>query len=828
MDMKQRGMLNPYRVLDLTDEKGYLGGKLLGDLGADVIKVEKPGGDDARNIGPFYHDEEDPEKSLSWFAFNTSKRGIVLDIETVEGRDMFKNLVRSADIILESFPPGYMHQRGLGYTDLEKIHPGIIMVSISPFGQTGPYKNFKAPDIVAWAMSGFMSRFGDADRPPVQVSHFPQAYLLAAAASAVGAMMGLYHRLATGEGQYIDISIQECTAQCVEFQAILWDMMQVSQTRGQAQDSGLPLKWPCKDGYVIWLYWGGPMGTRFNRKLIDWMASEGMADEFLLNFDWDSQNFNMANLPPETLDCIISPTADFFMKHTRNELYMGATQHDVMLFPLLTVSDILENDQLIARKHWTAVDHPELGVSITYPGSFAQCSELSPQISRRAPLIGEHNLEIMKEGWNSSEVKSIHPADANTSPIRDNRTLLKQKKMLFEGLKIADFTRILAGPLVTKVFSDFGAEVVKIESSSEPELFRVSLPFKDGVPGVDRGGRLNWSGTGKRSISVNFSHPQGNELIKRIVAWADIVVENTSGGSMDRIGLGYEDLRAVNPEIIMLSTCMQGQTGPHSTHPGFGMQLTALSGFDHITGWPDREPVELGAYTDIIAPHFSILTILAALDYRNQTGKGQYLDLSQYENSIHFLAPIILEYTVNGRVAGRMGNRCPDSAPHGAYPCLGEDRWCVIAVYTDEEWDNFCRVINNPSWTGSPRFGSLKARKENEDELDQKVAEWTQRHTAETVMTLLQGVGVGAGVVRTVPEILEEDAQLKHRKFICELDHPEVGTYRAFRPHFVMSKTPSEVRRAPLLGEHNQYVFEELLGMSEDEITDLVIEGVIE
>lgn len=243
MAKKRQGMLSPYRVLDLTDEKGHLGGKLLGDLGADVIKVEKPGGDDARNIGPFYHDEEDPEKSLSWFAFNTSKRGITLDVETVEGQDVFKNLVKSADVVLESFPPGYLHSLGLGYDGLEKIRRQIVMVSINPFGQTGPYKDYKAPGIVAWAMGGFMSRFGDADRPPVQVSHYPQAYLLAAAASAAGAMMGLYHRQREGEGQHIDISIQECAAQCVEFQAILWDMMKVIQPRGQKQDSGFLHSW---------------------------------------------------------------------------------------------------------------------------------------------------------------------------------------------------------------------------------------------------------------------------------------------------------------------------------------------------------------------------------------------------------------------------------------------------------------------------------------------------------------------------------------------------------------------------------------------------------
>jgi benzylsuccinate CoA-transferase BbsF subunit len=294
------------------------------------------------------------------------------------------------------------------------------------------------------------------------------------------------------------------------------------------------------------------------------------------------------------------------------------------------------------------------------------------------------------------------------------------------------------------------------------------------------------------------------------------------------MGLGYEELKKVKPDIIMLSSCTQGQTGPCAVHPGYGLHLTSLAGFNHIAGWPDREPAWLSAYTDFPAPRFNLLTILATLDYRRRTGKGQYIDMSQYENGVHYLSPIILDYVVNQQVATRMGNRSSYAAPHGAYRCRGEDRWCAIAVFTDEEWQSFTGVIGNPALPNDSRFATLSARKENEDELDRLVEEWTIDHSPEEVMHLMQAAGVAAGVLQTGEDLLENDPQLRHRHLFWELDHPEVGEHRAPGPAFKSSKSPYEVRRAPLLGEHNEYALKELIGMSADEITELVIEGVLE
>ncbi|MFC1928893.1 CaiB/BaiF CoA transferase family protein [Chloroflexota bacterium] len=832
--VKSGGMLSPYRVLDLTDDKGLYCGKLFGDLGADVIKVERPGGDPARSIGPFYHDEYDPEKSLFWFAFNANKRGITLDIETADGQDTFKKLVKSADLVIESFPPGYMDKLGLGYSNLERINPGIIMVSITPFGQTGPYKDYKAPDIVAWAMGGQMYVWGDPDRPPIRISHHSQAYLHAGAEAAVSAVMALHYREATGEGQQVDVSIQASVAYITYMVTASWDMMRRIHRRGGGEllRPGINVRtrrvWPCKDGYILFYWEGGERARLHNMQFVNWMDSEGMADDFLREFDWDT--YDLETTTQAVVDRLEEATGKFFMSHTKAELLEGAVKHRAILYPISTTKDILDSVQLAARGFWAEVEHPELGTTITYPGAFAQLSEASPGISRRAPLIGEHNQEIYEKELGVPEGESLTSKQAGGYPelaVKRAGGKAGQRKLL-EGIKVVDFTRVITGPLTVKYLADYGAEVIKIESTRRHDAGRLSRPQKDGLVGVNRGGSFNQYNTGKLSVTLNLAHPRGVEIAKKLIARADVVVENFAGGVMARMGLSYEELKKVKPDIIMVSSCMMGQTGPHAAHPGFGHHLTGLSGFNHIAGWPDREAPYLGPYTDYIAPHFHVLAILAALDYRRQTGKGQYIDMSQYENGVHFMTPLLLDYALNHRMAGRTGNRYPYAAPHAAYRCRGEDRWCAIAVFTDDEWQGFCKVIGNPAWTEEPRFSTLQERKENEDELEKLVEDWTINHPAEEVMGMMQVAGVAAGVLQTGEDLLEHDPQLKHRHFYWELDHPELKKYHALGHSFVLSKSPCELRRAPLLGEHTEYALKEFLGMSDDEIAELVIEKVLE
>jgi len=393
-------LLTPYRVLDLADKRGYLCSQILADLGADVIKIEPPGGDPGRRIGPFNHDIPDPEKSLFWFAYNTNKRGITLNIETADGREIFKRLVKTADFVIESFPPGYMDRLGLGYSLLSQINPRIIMTSITPFGQEGPYKDYKAADIVLMAMSGLMYLTGDPDRPPVRVS-FPQAYLHASAEAAVGTMIAHYHRERTGEGQWVDASAQESVIEPTGLALWHWDMHRENLGRlgpwrgGLSMGGKQKLIWECKDGHMSYSIYGGHTGAPANRALIKWMDEEGMAPDFLKEKDWE--NFDITKASQAELDQISEPIGRFFLEHTKEEIYEEAIRRRLFIDPVATISDLLENPQLSARAFWQEVDHPELGTAITYPGAFVRLSEASCRIRHRAPLIGEHNEEIYEK-----------------------------------------------------------------------------------------------------------------------------------------------------------------------------------------------------------------------------------------------------------------------------------------------------------------------------------------------------------------------------------------------------------------------------------------------
>ncbi|MBI4331307.1 MAG: CoA transferase [Chloroflexi bacterium] len=389
--------LSPYRVLDLTDEKGLLCGRMLGDLGADVIQVEPPDGNPARKFGPFYADKPGPDGSLYWWAFSNNKRSITLNLESRQGRDILQSLVKTADFVIESFAPGHMDSLGIGYAALSGINPGLIMTSITPFGQTGPYSRHAASDMVCMAMGGHMFMTGDPDRPPVRIG-FPQAYLLGASAAAAASLVALWHKETAGEGQHIDVSIQEAVVLCMLGARPAWDANKVIWRRagnlrvGFSLASGQQMMWPCQDGYVTFLVFGGMTGAQTNKALVEWMSGEGMADDFLKSIDWAS--LDMARTTEEFHRRIEALIGRFFLAKTKRELYDGAIRRGIMLCPVASVQDILEDRQLAARGFWQKVEHPELGTGITYPGAFARLSETPIEIRRRPPLVGENNEEV--------------------------------------------------------------------------------------------------------------------------------------------------------------------------------------------------------------------------------------------------------------------------------------------------------------------------------------------------------------------------------------------------------------------------------------------------
>ncbi|MFC1982210.1 CaiB/BaiF CoA transferase family protein [Chloroflexota bacterium] len=398
---------------------------------------------------------------------------------------------------------------------------------------------------------------------------------------------------------------------------------------------------------------------------------------------------------------------------------------------------------------------------------------------------------------------------------------------VFEGLKVADFSWVQVGPLVTKYLADYGATVVKIESMAHPDITRTSAPFKDEKPGVNRASYFAYYSCNKLSLALNLNHPKALDVAKRLVQWSDVVVENFAPGMMERWGLGYEELKKIKPDIIMLRISNQGQTGPHSRIASYGLMLVPMAGFSQLIGWPDRDPLTLNfAWPDYIVPQFALTALIATLEYRRRTGKGQLLDLSQLEASLYFLLPPILDYTANNRESMRMGNSCPFAAPHGVFRCQGEDRWCAIAAFTDEEWASLCKAMGNPLWSKGERVSSMMSRKQNEAELNERIEAWTIHFAPEEVMSRLQREGVSAGIVANIAD-LHKDAQLRYRNHFWMVNHPEIGQMTCLGQPSILSLTPAQLRRpAPLLGQDTVYVCHKLLGMPDAEFDELVVSGV--
>ena len=393
-------MLSRCRVLDLTDDRGFICGRVLADLGADVIKIEPPNGDSSRRIGPYYHDDPDPEKSLYWFAYNGGKRGITLNFETSDGRELFKRLAATADFVIESFAPGYMESLGLGYSALREARQRIILTSITPFGQSGPYRDFKTSDLVSMSLGGYVYLTGDHDRPPVRIG-FAQAYLHGGMAAVCGTMIAHYHRELTGEGQWVDVSIQEACALIPTDSYSFWEMGGLIEERHGAirlrPETGARMRriWKCKDGYVNTELYGGVLAGAFTIPLVAWMDEEGMANDYLRKIDWASFDYSTATR--EEVDRIAEAVGRFFLAHTKQELWEGGIKRRCVVYPVASPKEVLENAHLAARGYWVSIDHPELGESITYPGPCVRLSESSYGRLMRAPLIGEHNREVYSE-----------------------------------------------------------------------------------------------------------------------------------------------------------------------------------------------------------------------------------------------------------------------------------------------------------------------------------------------------------------------------------------------------------------------------------------------
>ncbi len=397
---RSAGPLASYRVLDLADHHGWLCGRLLGDLGCDVVKIEPPGGDTGRRLGPFYRDQPDPDGSLPWLAYNANKRGITLDIGTEPGRELLRLLARRADFLIETCPPGHLDAHGVGYAALREINPRMVVTSITPFGQTGPYAGYCGSDLIAMAMSGFMALVGEPDRPPLRVS-LPQTPMWTGMHAAAGTLIAHYAREATGRGQHVDVSMQVALLWALANAPAYWSLGRTDLPRGGTRivgrsTSGAAMRaiYRCRDGHINFILYGGDAGQRSNEGMVRWMTALGEAPEWLRRKDWNT--FNVAAATQDELDAVERPFGEFLARRTKAEFSAASLAYGILGYPVADARDIRTDEHLAARNFWQAVEHPERDATVTYPGPFAAFSATPIRIRRRAPEIGEHNDEIYR------------------------------------------------------------------------------------------------------------------------------------------------------------------------------------------------------------------------------------------------------------------------------------------------------------------------------------------------------------------------------------------------------------------------------------------------
>ena len=790
-------MLQDYRILDLADERGLIAGMILADLGADVIAIEPPGGNTARQRGPFVNGAG-IEDSLIWQAWARGKRSITLDLESEEGRAAFLELARSADAIIESDDVGAMTSRGLGYEALAAENPGLVYAAMTPFGSSGPKAGWAATDVTVAAAAGPMAQSGDSDRAPLRVG-LPQTGLHAGAEAAIGVLMALHERRRSGRGQFIDVSAQAAYAQATQSGILAAPNHAAPFERSALGIRMGPLEvqlfWPCQDGHVAITYLFGAAIGPFTVRLMQYAYEEGFCDEATRDKDWlNYTNLLLTGQEPitEYLRCCQIVGALCAGK-TKAELFAAAQERRLLLVPVSTVDDLDQNAHLAAREYWRELDLN--GQSVRFPGPFARFSETPIQYGRAAPTLGEHTDEVLGE---ARPMASLHGTDSDNiqPPLSD--------------LKLLDLMWVMAGPAGTRALADFGMDTVRVESSVRIDTARTLQPFIDDDPTQPEGSAMfhNMNGN-KRMTTVDPANPAGRELLLDLVRWADVVTESFTPRAMRGWDLTWDTIHEVNPRVIMMSSCLMGQDGPLAEFAGFGNLAAAFAGFTPLCGWPDRSPAgPFGAYTDYVAPRFATAALLAALEERERTGRGQYIDVSQMEAAIHFLTPALLEYHLKGTIWSPSGNDDPHLSPHGVYPSAGVDQWIAIACRDDTDRAQLA------SLTGELTDAAINA--------------WTQARSPEEATETLQALGVPAHGVQASAQ-LAMDPQLAHRGHLVEMRHPTQNHSVIEGARIVLSRTPARAPTiAPTMGADSDTVLRVLLGYADEQIVELVASGALQ
>ncbi|MFQ5697151.1 MAG: CaiB/BaiF CoA transferase family protein [Myxococcota bacterium] len=801
-------MLSACRVLDLADERGLLCGQILADMGADVIAVEPPGGCSARRIGPWLEGERGLERSLFWWAYARNKRSVVLDVESRDDLEILRRLAAGADFWIESDAPGRLATLGLGYSDLAKLNPALIYVSITPFGQDGPKAAWAASDLTQMAAGGQAYLSGEAERPPVRI-RVPQAHAHAAADAAVGALLAHAERRHTGRGQHVDVSTQQSVTLATMYRSLDQPVGQVPAQRVsggvQAGEAFVRTRYELRDGFVVLGAAFLPSTGHFMVRLLRWAGEEGYDVSRLLEEDWNTFGLRLVTgqLFGDAYDETDALLTSFFRTRTKREVMRAAVERKLLLAPVLELDEIIDSEQLASRDFGVEHAEPATGHRVRFPGPFARFEASPLRYRLPPPRLDEHGDDIRRE--------APRRPPAVEAPAPERAPL--------QGVRILDLFWVLAGPAGTRMLADYGATVVRVESMRRLDTLRVIPPYQFSQPHPEGAIGFQAANANKLGLTLDLASPEGREVALDLVRWADVVTESFAPGVMESYGLGWETLRALKPDLIMVSSCLMGQTGPWREFTGFGNLAASVTGFQQLASWPGRPPSgPFGAYTDFVAARYNALAILGALEVRARSGRGQHIDQSQAESALHFIAPAYLDWTVNGHAQGAAGNHDGELFPHGMFPASGEDRWVAIAVASERQWRALCRTLGRPD---------LIERRAEREGVDEAIAEWTRKREAEGIEASLQAAGVPCHVALDTPG-LHADPQLQHRGHYLEIEHSIYPTTTIEDSRLRMSRARPRLPRSALhFGRDNRYVLETLLGYPPERIGELAERGVL-
>lgn len=782
--------LTHLRVVELGDVPAAYAGRLLADLGADVVKVEPPGGAPERGLPPFAGGVEDVERSLTFIHANTNKRGLVLDLSTAGHRDLFQKLLLSADVFVEATPPGRLES--WGFTDgwLQQTCPGLVTVSMTPFGRTGPYRSYKGSDAISNGAGGFLYGQGDDQRGPCTApSH--QAWQVAGCVAATLAVAGVRHRRRSGVGQRVDVSLQEALTFTNSSSIARYTLENRMGRRPGARTYGGAVTniYRCKDGRYV--HFTANLPHMWRELTQSWMPGTVLSEP-----QWEEVAYRDSR--SEEASAVV---AEFISGFTADEFVAEAQRRHLSAAPLNTVGEFVDGEQVAARRWLQEIEHPVIG-RYRAPGFPMRLSRTPMRVRRPAPLLDQHRQEVLAELERGRE-----PCPAAARPEAE------AGDGMLSGLRMVDLTQQFAGPLGTGILGYYGMEVLKIESGT------VAARGRSGATHAD----MNRA---KLGCTLNLRHRQGKDLFRRLVERSQVVVENFSVGVMERLGLDHESLRQVNPGIIQVSMPGWGRDGPLRSWVAWGWQLLAYTGLMRLWGYPEspmRARCKI-AWPDRVGAITMALGVAAAVEHQERTGEGQFIEAAMLEAQGAMMGPAILDYTVNGNEWDTLGYReilGEPYAPYGCYPCAGNDDWIIIACEIEEEWRAMAGVIGAGSWADAPRFADKDGRRRNREELDRKLSEWTRTQTARQAFRRLQEAGVAAGIPMS-GEDLYHDIHLRERGHIVAIDEPPWGRVA----HHGLPGIPSRSRAsaalpAPWIGAHNAYVLGEVLGLSDEEIAAL-------